>query len=287
MAISNSDAHSITLYARDESSKSKYETRACHTIKDSTNLNYVHDVAFSPCGKFLAAVGREAHTLSIFSVSNSALSDAEPKLIWSAHGDACGLSFPAGVAFHPSGEWLAVANRLGTGISMYRSSDASGHFESTPFQSISDEDLSSHDLAAPHGLDFSPDGQFLIVVHGRFYKNPNPKGDSGLAIFTCRDTPDFGLDIEPRFVFPYGQHHPHSVAFHRSERTVVVTDCNSGVDMFDWLPDKKQLNKRDSFSVYKIGEGPKGVAYTPDGGQLAVTTALDEVLFFDVDSDTG
>jgi len=282
MVVSNSHAHSVIIYAKENSSEKDFGIRPSRTISDYDYLNFVHDVVFSPCGKYVAAVGREAHSLSIFAIRDQNLKDIEAKLIWSAHGKEYELSFPAGVAIHPSGKWLAVANRKRTGITLYRNSGLDGQFDSIPFQIITDEDLSIHDLAAPHGLDFSPDGKSLIVAHGRFFKTKDPKGESGLAIFKCRNDPNLGLDPHPKFIFPYGQSPLHSVAFHPSGGLVAVTNSEAEVDVFDWLPEHKTMKKRDSISFFRIGQGPKGVAFTRDGDQIAVTTVLNEVLFFDV-----
>ena len=47
------------------------------------------------------------------------------------------------------------------------------------------------------------------------------------------------------------------------------------------------MNKLDTLSIFKIGKGAKGIAFTKEGGQLAVTTELNEVLFFDLVTGNG
>jgi len=211
----------------------------------------------------------------------------EAKLLWSVHGEECGLSFPAGVAIHPSGKWLAVANRMHNGITLYRTSDSGDQFDATPFQSITDEDLSTHGLAAPHGLDFSPDGKFLIVANKRFYETEHPKGHSALSMFNWRTEPDSGLDLHPSFIVPYGRAQLHLVAFHPSGEMLAVANQRAGVDVFKWLPEQEMMDKQDTISLLQIGDGAKGVAFTREGDQIAVTTGLNEVLFFDLVSGIG
>jgi len=303
MAISNSRRHSVSLYTRGDASGRNYERRPCCTISDPNCWRVVHDTAFSPCGRYPVAAARETHALSMFVLLDGNSNEIEAKPLWSVRGEDCGLSFPAGVAIHPSGKWLAVANRARNGITLYRNSGSSGQFDSTPFQIITVEDLSIHGLAAPHGLDFSPDGKSLIVTHKRFFKTEHPKGDSGLSIFKWRTEPNFGLDPHPSFIFPYGLSSLHHVAFHPSGNIVAVSISRAGVDVFDWLPEQEAMSKRDAISFFRIGEGPegrvgegpkgrvgegpKGVAFTREGEQIAVTTNLNEVLFFDLVAGSG
>jgi len=282
MAISNSGNHSITLYARDGASHKNYDMRPRRTISERDCLKFVHDVVFTPCGKYYIAVGRDSYSLSAFEIVHGKSDAVDSKPLYSVTGEKHGLCYPAGVAIHPCGEWLAVANRLRVGISLYRISGINGQFESSPFQFITEEELSIHELAAPHGLDFSPDGKSLIVVHNRFAMNKNSKGESGIAVFQCRNNTNSGLNPNPSFIYPYGCTRLHSVAVHPSGCIVAVSNSLAGVDLFDWLPEQSIMSKRDTFSFFRHEEGPKGVAFTSDGKQLAVTTALDEVLFFDL-----
>jgi len=280
MAISNTGRHSVSLYTRGAASRKSYATRPCFTISDPESLNYVHDVAFSPCGNKLAIVAREDHSLSIFMMLDKNSSAIEGSLLWYIRGQECGLSFPAGVAIHPSGDYLAVANRMYTGITLYGTSN--GQFDSTPIQTITEEALSIYGLASPHGLDFSPDGTSLIVTHKRFYKAEHPKGDSGLSIFKWRTSSEPGINTKPTFIFPYGRSPLHLVAFHPSGKIVAVSNETEGVDVLNWQAAQGQMTKLDTISLFRVGTGAKGVAFTRDGKQIAVTTDLNEVLFFDV-----
>jgi len=275
------------MYTKVDASGRNYEARPCCTISDRNYLNFVHDTAFSPCGRYLVAVAREAHSLSMFVLHDRNSNGIEAKRLWSVCGEECGLNFPVAVAIHPSGKWLAVANRVRKGITLYRNSGSSGQFDSTPFQIITEEDLSNHGLAAPQGLDFSPNGKSLIVVHKRFFKTMHPKGESGLSIFKWRTETDFGLDPHPSFILPYGSSLLHQVAFHPSDDIVAVSIEKAGVDVFNWLPEQETMSKLDTLSIFKIGKGAKGLAFTREGEQLVITTELNEVLFFDLVAGNG
>ena len=282
MAISNSGMHSVIMYRRCNDSGKDYDKRPCCTISDADCLNYVHDVAFSPYGTHFVAVSREAHSISMFALLNRNSNGIEAKMLGSFRGEQYGLSFPAGVAFHPSGQYLAVANRMRNGIALCRRLGSTGPFDSTPFQFITDEDLCVHGLAAPHGVDFSPDGMSLLVAHKRFFKAEHPQGESALSVFRCRTVPDFGLDPHPSFISLSGRTACHHVSFHPSGDIVAVANEAAGVDVYNWLPEQATMRKRDTISVVQIADGAKGVAFTREGRQVAVTTELDEVLFFDL-----
>jgi len=285
MAVCNSESDSLTMYKRKNTAEAIYDRKPCCMITDADCLEYVHDVAFSPCGKMLAAAAREGQSVSIFVRSEDRPDAFEAKPSWIMRGEESGLGFPAGIAFHPTGEWLAVANRKnGSGITLYRRHSSSGgrNFDSTPFQSITEEELLKHGLAAPHGLDFSPDGKSLIVTHKQFFKTERPQGESGVSIFQWKAKPDVGLDSTPTYTLPYGGSCAHSVAFHPSGEIFAITSEFSGVEVYQWRPTTKFISQIDTISIFRgrQSESSKGVAFTSDGEQLAVTTMLDEVLFF-------
>jgi DNA-binding beta-propeller fold protein YncE len=283
MAISNSGQHSISLYARGGVSGRGYEERPCGTISDANCLSYVHDSAFSPCGRYLVAVGEESHSLAMFELQGGDSKEPAAKLLWAVRGEEFGLNFPASVAIHPSGRYLAVANRERNGITLYRGSGSNGQFDSTPFQMIATEtDFQNHGLGAPHGVDFSPNGESLIVTHKRFWKSEYQKGESGVSMFRCRPEPELGLEPDPSFILPCGRSALHLAAFHPSGEVVAVSNSMHGVDVYSWQPEQRAMSKLDSLPIYRVREGAKGVAFTRDGGQLVVTTDLHEVLFFDL-----
>ena len=74
----------------------------------------------------------------------------------------------------------------------------------------------------------------------------------------------------------------HSVAFHPSGEFFAITKERLGVEVFKWRPTTKSISQIESIRIFLggHGKGAKGLVFTSDGAQLAVTTTLGEVLFF-------
>jgi WD40 repeat protein len=228
-------------------------------------------------------VGRDCHSLAVFGLNfNSGSERKETESLFCVQGDESSLSYPGGVAVHPSGKWLAVANRGRFGITLYRKKGSAFEFESTPFQSISD--LALHDLATPQGIDFSPDGNSLIVTHKEFYLNEDPKGKSGISIFKCCQGSNPGLEREPSYVYHFGDRALHSIAFHPTEPLMAVTDENGSVEVHRLPAEDEPMTKVASIATLVGEEGPKGVGFSPDGNLLAACTVFNEVLLYKVET---
>jgi DNA-binding beta-propeller fold protein YncE len=73
------------------------------------------------------------------------------------------LSRPEGIAFTPSGDYIAIANSFGNAITFYkRVGDRGSAYETSPAFSIKGE---KSKLDFPHDLTFSPDGNHLAVAN--------------------------------------------------------------------------------------------------------------------------
>ena len=277
--------NSVRLYTRKNEREAAFHNKPSFTIINSETLSYVHGVAFSACGTMLAAAARDAHSVSIFVRKTEQPIDYDVAEACLIHGAESRLGFPAGVSFHPNGEYLGVANRgNGGGITLYRLGCHGDGSDINPVlvQSIGEEDLLTHDLAAPHDVDFSPDGAFLFVTHKRFFETQNPRGKSGVSIFRCHTSPEVRIDPNPKYVSLHDQDFLHSVAVHPSGRYFSVINERKNIEVFAWRADNASVVQVDSIPIFKSGqvEGAKGVAFTSDGKQLAVTTALDQILLY-------
>lgn len=274
IALSNSARHSISFYSKDDSTTFKKEP--CGTISDPQKLYYVHDSSFSPDNKTLAIAAREDQSISTYAILKK--SDGKMECFWihTTKGQENGLGSPAGISYHPSGKWVAVANRKKTGISVYRISQ-DGTIEDSPAQIISQNDLDRQGLTAPHGLDFSPDGEYLAVVHKRFGSSIAFQ-DSSFSVFRWNSN---SLEDKALVIVPYGGVKVHLVAFHPSSRIVGLANEDDGVDLLKWIPEENKTEKVRTIRLLKIG-GAKGIAFAPLTEQVAVTTDLNEVLFFNM-----
>lgn len=281
MAVSNTGTDSITVYDINNASIKSVSKPSLY-IQDSERLAFVHDVAFTIDGKHVLTAGREAHALTMYTVSDGLKPLKEATMEWSVSGEKHGLSFPAGVDVHPSGDWIAVANRNHFGVTLYAFDQNVGKMESEPFQSIMDDDLATFNLSAPHTIDFSPDGNFLFVANKRFHKADKSRGNSALSVFECLPSPEKGVNPTPIFIRDYGDRFVHSVAVHAQNELVAVSDNYGPVELLKWLPSKKEVQLLKSYSFFRVGQGAKGVMFDRISDQLAVTTEMHDVLFYDL-----
>jgi hypothetical protein len=172
-----------------------------------------------------------------------------------------------------------VANRgQKCGLSFYRlqREDARTGLEGTPFQTVDDNQLRACGVASAHSVRFSTDGSTLLVSHKPYYRTEGEQGQSGVSVFNWRAGADGGVDPDPVCVLPHGTDDVHSAAFHPSGRFVGVTTVNADVDIFEWDPAASRVDRIDTLPVHDA----KGIAFTPDGRQVAVTTEFDQVLFY-------
>jgi GT2 family glycosyltransferase len=284
LGVCNSEGHSVGIFEsiRDGDDLA-YRGEPVRIVSNAEYLNYVHDAVLSPCGSFLITVARDAHAFSLFEDPDEDDPGAEQTPLWTFQGDASNLNLPTGAAIHPSGDFIAVANRRQDGITLYQRLDDSNQFGSTPVQRIGEAEMYKHGLSAPHGLDFSPDGRFLVVAHKRFRKWGNVGGgQSAVAIFNWRQGPEPGLNPVPAAMRTYGGDEMHSISVHPDHELIAVTDEAYGVIMLRYTEDRQILDEVARFPVFRVGAGVKGLGFTRSGKQLAVTCDLDEILFFDV-----
>lgn len=283
MAVANSMGGNITIYGARPSALGGFAAKPTQTIS-GPNLRYVHDVAFSPDGSILSAAGRDSEALSFYArePGGSGAFSAEPVAV--LVGAESALAAPAGVAFHPSGEWLAVVNRKVHGVTFYRCSGAGLGFQidEVPIQVVAEEDLLRRGMSPPHDMDFSNDGSFLAVSHKRY--GQESKGRSGVSVLKVRSAQGAGVDPEPIFQIDQGEDLLHSAAWQPSGDVVAFTDERKQVSLFTWDPQRSSLIPTGVIQVYQEGrlEGPKGLAFTSDGRYLGVSTVLDQVLFYKV-----
>ena len=303
LAVCNSTGSSVTFYP--SLGNGRYGTSHSHSITNTECLNYIHDAIISPCDRSLIAVARDVHTLSLFNKQNKQGRKQNDEPLWMLAGEEAKLNCPTSVAIHPTESCIAVANRKVYGVAIYKKSTETGFFESEPHQCLLEEDLSAFDLAPPHGLDFSskgdilavahkylpidlriqPKGDFLAAAHNLFgiSKNPEAKGQSALAVFKYEDGSQL-LRTEPMAISLYGTAELHSVSVHPSLNLFAVSIEAQGVDLLYYAKEKGTLELIDSFSVFRIGLSIKGVGFTQDGKQVAITSELNEVLFFNISS---
>jgi len=286
MAVANSDENSVALYSAAKSGGRGYSRKRVGKYKNRAKLNYAHAVAFLGGEQRMAVLGEYSDALCIIEFDNTDAGRYRGRLVQFISGADSGLCQPSDVAVHPTGQWLAVANRVAAGISCYARDGADGRLTARPVQVLSGDDLEALGLAAPHGLDFSADGRYLFTVHKK-YAGGDGGGQSALCVFACLAEPRAGFCEAPALIHWSGEAALHCVACHPEHDILGVTNSLGDVDFFRWGRASVALEKFHSIRVFRVGEGVKGIAFTPDGRSVALTSELDEVLIFDLDKVFG
>ena len=189
---------------------------------------------------------------------------------------ACKLNLPTGVSYSMTGEMLGVANRLGQySITFYRINNH--RCASAPFNVISAKELLAHDLATAHDITFSPDNQ-TVAVTCKPVCHDSP-GQTGLIIYDYR-----GKRFTPVFIRHFGNECLHSISYHPSGKYLSVTHAEQDV----WILERQasgDWNKILSIPIDKRGkkEGAKGVAFSPTGDCLAISTMAPMILIYAID----
>lgn len=254
----------------------KFRSNPIGIISDQQDLDYVHDTAFAPSGEHLAVVARKSNSLLIYKWQRIGDQSVDMVNIQTIQGASNGLEAPAAVAYHPGGNYVAVANRMSHGISIYKRSEDG--FLKKPVQILGEMELLDKRLPSPQGLEFSPDGKYLIALHKRFFRSPH-QADSALAVFKWSDN---RLDENPVHIKGYENSDLHLVSFHPSGKTVAVAYEKEGVDILKWDAENVTLDFEYNIPLIPIGDGAKGIGFAPDGNHVVTSTDLNKVLFFDL-----
>ena len=248
-------------------------------------MNYVHDADFSPCGTMRVAAAREDHSLSIFRESGfkRGFYGVQHKTV--IKGNKTGLRFPASVSFDPRGQQFAVSNRQTTGISVFSIPEVAGTsvLDIEPAQSISEEELLLFGMSAPHGLSFSPDGRFLVVLHKRFYKTENSQGNNGISVFRTHPNSQLGINPVPIAMFRTRETCLHSIGFHPDNQCFVTSAENSTINLYQWQPatePRHMILQLDTIDIGSLGGEVKGVGFSKDGKLLLACTHTHNVLVY-------
>jgi len=277
LAIANSTSHTITLHRRVDTG---FETTPCTVIRGLDELKYPHDLAFTPDGSFLGVIARDSHTFLLFHYDPNHPGQIDPNPCFILKGKESSICFPSSLDFSPIDSTLIICNRMGShGLTFYRHL-GEGSFEKTPFYQITEEAFLEMDLASPDGFEINGSGTLLVSVHKRFNKNADATGSSGLAILEL-DRTSGQLKATSSFFEHTPHDNPYSSAFHPSQESFAMTYHKSKtLKLYQYHPKTNQwtstqtLQFSDQNSRRKLSSDsrkPNGVAFSPDGSQLAVT----------------
>ncbi|NGX39440.1 MAG: hypothetical protein KR126chlam1_00769 [Chlamydiae bacterium] len=183
------------------------------------------------------------------------------------------LDQPEGLAFSPSGDYLAVANARNNHLTIYaRTGNDGPHYASTPACIVENAEYFEY----LHEVDFSPCGNFLIAASRKTHS---------VVCLKRKDSEAISFETTPHWVFDHKSvpelKTTADVAFsHSGEFLGVVNRTgDSTIVLFKQLSDMEchydpspfQVISESALLEYDIAPS-HGLTFSPDGTKLAITT---------------
>jgi WD40 repeat protein len=140
------------------------------TNTEST-YSFLNSVDFHPKEPIFCVTHTQNNMIRIYKIDN----DMQPILIQTIEGHGARLKEPQHAVFSPDGQSLVVANWTDRSLNVYRRQNG-GLFERTPIHTIFFPKALNR--SKPHGIAFSPSGQYLAIACGATSDFKN-----GLALF--------------------------------------------------------------------------------------------------------
>lgn len=279
VVVSNTRARSIAVFSFVKRWFGPPKLRLHDLVVDRDLFNYAHGAVFGPADQSIIALGEYSHRMTAFDVAGRDREPAE-RVLWRLCGSDDGLEHPADLALHPSGRWLAVANRVAAGLSLYTIQDESNETPPSLSVRLSTPSLNTLGLAAPHGVAISNCGRFMFLTHKPYHKNLEDSGRSAVSVFACGAECPSVEQMQPIATYDYDHAQLHHIAVHPTSSLIAITNSQGDADLLGWDPETHTLEHRGAIDIYRVGEGAKGIAFTPSGEHVMITTELNEVLFF-------
>ncbi|MBI2742468.1 MAG: hypothetical protein HYX48_00930 [Chlamydiales bacterium] len=281
VAVANALADTITFYRRIGEEGAVYETTPAFTIEGpESQLNYPHDLSFSPDGTHLAVANRHGNAITIHK-RDLATNRYDSVPIAAIGGKRSRIGHPDAVRYSPVEKIIAVANMHSNTLTFY--SYQGDRYERQPYQMIRNSILK-----IPDGLDFSRDGKLLAVT----------SHDAHCVVIYQRKSSSHGVYSDRPIQILHGKEtrfcYPHSLSFNPLDDSLAVS-CSQGrknVHIFTREPEGSMLpyanapelsleiiEMYDESTIALLEQlsqegGVKGITFTPDGRSLAITQNL-------------
>lgn len=125
-----------------------------------SGLDRPEGLTFSPSGDLIAVANSLANTITFYKRIEAGVYETTPA--YTIQGEESWLNYPHDLSFSRDGTFLAVANRSGNAITLYRKNLEKNQFENTPFAMI--QGRYTH-ISAPDAVRFSPTDNLLAVAN--------------------------------------------------------------------------------------------------------------------------
>lgn len=222
---------------------------------------YVRGVAVSPNGQLVATCGNDL-VVRIWSA-------VDGKLVAELPGHQRHIY---NVRFDPSGQFLVSGDLMGV-LKQWDTATWKQVRETKVKELIKYDTTFKADIGGFRGMDFSPDGKYLVVCGiGKVSNAFAGIGEPTAVLF------DFNSGKKLRVLTPAKSYKGTmwSVRFHPSGKFIVGSGGGSGMLWF-WKPDSAK-----SFHALKTAGCAYDVAFHPDGFRMAVATYLKAVTIYDL-----
>jgi DNA-binding beta-propeller fold protein YncE len=132
-------------------------------IRDaSSGLDRPEGVTFSPSGKYIAVANSLVDTVTFYKRIGDHGSAYETTPAFSIKGQRSKLNYPHDIAFSPDGRHLAVANRIGNSITIYKKSNINDSYNNRPIAVIQGE---FSGVMNPDSVRYSPVDNVIAVAN--------------------------------------------------------------------------------------------------------------------------
>lgn len=129
---------------------------------DSSGLDRPEGMAFTPSGDYIAAVNSLSSTITFYKRLGESGSAYETTPSYSLKGLESKMNYPHDLGFSPDGNHLAVANRVGSSITIYKKNPSHGFYDSAPIAVITGK---SSQIISPDTVKYSPIENTIVVAN--------------------------------------------------------------------------------------------------------------------------
>lgn len=237
----------------------------------------INSVDYHPSQNLFCVTCTQSNRLLLYSIN----AEGKPELVQSLTNPLADLSQPQHAVFSPDGEKMVVANWKNQTFTVYQREDRCW-FRQQPVAVIpSPSVLAAH---KPHGIAFSPCGNYLAVANGSATYHGR-----GIALFQVVKQ---GLDFKLVHLLQEIPGIPKGITFSPDGTCLLVTfsDTNSLV-IFDLSEDKKailptprQVLQGEESQIFR----PEDVKVSPNGNYCAISNSEQHIVtFYSFDSTTN